>query len=61
MGLALLRARYLDADVRQLAVWDGRPDVGDAGTALDVATWRASGQAVSVIAPARAGCAESAT
>ena len=23
MGLALLRARYLDADVRQLAVWDG--------------------------------------
>ena len=23
MGLALLRGRYLDADVRQLAVWDG--------------------------------------
>ena len=25
MGLALLRARYLDADVRQLALWDGGP------------------------------------
>ena len=24
MGLALLRARYLDADVRQLTVWDRR-------------------------------------
>lgn len=55
MGLALLRARYLDAEVRQLAIWDGRTDVGDAGTALDVATWRASGQAARVIAPARAG------
>jgi class 3 adenylate cyclase len=49
MGLALLRARYLDADVRQLAVWDGNPDLGDAGTALDVTTWRAAGQTVSVI------------
>jgi class 3 adenylate cyclase len=52
MGLALLRARYLDADVRQLAVWDGRTDIGEAGTALDVATWRAAGQVVSVVAPA---------
>jgi len=25
MGLALVRARYLDADVHQLALWDGRP------------------------------------
>ena len=25
MGLALLRARFLDAEVRQLAVWDGGP------------------------------------
>jgi class 3 adenylate cyclase len=49
MGLALLRARYLDADVRQLAVWDGNPDRGEAGTAFDVTTWRASGQAVSAI------------
>ena len=41
MGLALLRARYLDADVRQLAVWDGGPAMGEAGTAIDVETWRA--------------------
>jgi class 3 adenylate cyclase len=51
MGLALLRARYLDADVRQLAIWDGATDLGEAGTARDIATWRATGQGVSVIAP----------
>jgi class 3 adenylate cyclase len=49
MGLALLRARYLDAEVRQLAVWDGKPDLGGAGTAFDVTTWRAAGQLVSVV------------
>jgi tetratricopeptide repeat protein/adenylate/guanylate cyclase family protein len=54
MGLALLRARYLDADVRQLAVWDGKPDLGDAGTGCDVATWRAAGQVVSVVPPGEA-------
>jgi class 3 adenylate cyclase len=51
MGLALLRARYLDADVRQLAVWDGQPDAGEAGTAYDISTWRASGQVVTVVSP----------
>ena len=43
MGLALLRARYLDADVHQLALWDGRPASGVAGTAVDVAAWREHG------------------
>jgi class 3 adenylate cyclase len=51
MGLALLRARYLDARVRQLAVWDGGPAVGGAGTAIDVTTWRRSGAQAVVIAP----------
>jgi Adenylate and Guanylate cyclase catalytic domain len=51
MGLALLRARYLDAEVRQLAVWDGEPAGGAAGTAIDVATWRRGGRAVTVISP----------
>jgi hypothetical protein len=51
MGFALLRARYLDASVRQLAVWDGEPAPGRAGTAIDVATWRRAGQAATVIAP----------
>ena len=51
MGLALLRARYLDAQARQLAVWDGRPTSGDAGTAIDVQTWRRSGQPVTIVSP----------
>lgn len=51
MGLALLRARYLDADVHQLALWDGRASTGIAGTAADVALWRASGHDVIVVPP----------
>ena len=43
MGLALLRARYLDADAHQFALWNGRPASGEAGTAADVETWRRSG------------------
>jgi hypothetical protein len=57
MGLALLRARYLDAEIRQLAVWDGEPARGAAGTAIDVATWRRSGRAVTVISPHRGASA----
>jgi tetratricopeptide (TPR) repeat protein len=51
MGLALLRARYLDAEVRQLAVWDGQPADGSAGTAIDVATWGAGGWPTTVVTP----------
>jgi Adenylate and Guanylate cyclase catalytic domain len=51
MGLAVLRARYLDAEVRQLAVWDGGPARGAAGTSIDVATWRAGGRPVTLISP----------
>ena len=51
MGLALLRARYLDADVRQLAVWDGAAARGAAGTAIDIATWGRRGRATSIISP----------
>jgi Tetratricopeptide Repeats-Sensor/Adenylate and Guanylate cyclase catalytic domain len=53
MGLALLRARYLDAEIRQLAIWDGEPAGRAAGTAIDVATWRRTGREVSVISPRR--------
>jgi hypothetical protein len=52
MGLALLRAQYLDAEVRQLAVWDGQPARAAAGTAVDVATWQNGGRAVTVVSPA---------
>ena len=40
MGLAVLRARFLDAEVRQIAVWDGEETTGSAGTGFDVRTWR---------------------
>jgi class 3 adenylate cyclase len=51
MGLALLRARYLDADARQFALWDGGPAGGDAGTAIDVERWRRSRRPASIVAP----------
>lgn len=59
MGLALLRAGYLEADAEQLALWDGGPALGAAGTAIDVATWRGRGGRTTVVWPgepqARAG------
>ncbi|HEY5025398.1 MAG TPA: adenylate/guanylate cyclase domain-containing protein [Acidimicrobiales bacterium] len=51
MGLALVRARHLDSDVYQLAVWDGEPPTGVAGTAADVARWATTGHDAIVVAP----------
>ena len=51
MGLALLRARYLDAEARQFALWDGTPASGEAGTAIDVERWHGAGRAASIISP----------
>ena len=51
MGLALLRGRHLDADVRQLAVWDGGAPRGEAGTAIDVSMWRRGGRPVTIVEP----------
>ena len=51
MGLALVRARHLDSDVHQLALWDGEAPPGLAGTAADVARWRETGHDVVVVAP----------
>jgi hypothetical protein len=39
MGLSILRAQSLDADLEQVVVWDGDPD----GLSGDVATWQARG------------------
>ena len=55
MGLALLRARYVDAEVHQLALWDGTAATGIAGTAADVASWRSTGHDVVVVSPGCAG------
>lgn len=43
MGLALVRARSLGTTALQLAVWDEGPPRGQAGTAVEVAAWRARG------------------
>jgi Adenylate and Guanylate cyclase catalytic domain/MAP3K TRAFs-binding domain len=52
MGLALLRAGYLDAAVHQLTVWDRGPAHGAAGTAIDVGTWLRRGRGVTLVQPA---------
>ena len=44
MGHALIRADFLAAEAEQLAVWDGRPPTGPAGTAVDVAAWAVVGR-----------------
>ena len=54
MGLALLRARWLYADIRQLAIWDRSSPTSTAGTGTDVATWRGRGGRTVVISPPRA-------
>ena len=54
MGQAVNRGRQLEADVWQLAVWDGVDDDGIAGTASDVRTWSAAGGVTRVVpVPAR--------
>ncbi len=49
MGHALNRSIYLDVEAEQLAVWDGEPVQGMAGTARDVEVWRRTGRATHVI------------
>lgn len=51
MGRALLRAEHLDAEAWQLAVWDGGPASGAAGTALEVATWARTGRPAEIVFP----------
>jgi class 3 adenylate cyclase/tetratricopeptide (TPR) repeat protein len=49
MGLALLRAQNLEAAAYQLAVWDGEPTSGRAGTSIDIGTWEKHGRKTAVI------------
>lgn len=49
MGDAMIRARMLETGVHQVAVWDGTPSYGVAGTAVDVRTWGATGSPSTVI------------
>jgi adenylate cyclase len=43
MGLARLRAGVMQSEVFQLALWDGRPANGIAGTAADCVEWERQG------------------
>jgi class 3 adenylate cyclase len=61
MGLAALRARHLGAEIEQVAVWDGEPPTGVAGTAADVERWRRSGRPQTVISPRLDGRLDHAT
>lgn len=49
MGDALIRAGHLETDAHQVAVWDGTPSGGVAGTAIDVARWASTGRGSTVI------------
>jgi class 3 adenylate cyclase len=54
IGLALLRARFLDTEARQVAVWDGAGVGGSdrtAGAAADVRVWRQHGLPEEIIKP----------
>ena len=49
MGLAILRSRNLSTEAEQIAVWDGEPPTGVAGTAADIAIWRRTERPQSII------------
>lgn len=49
MGQALIRADFLAAPVTQVVAWDRTPSENDAGTAVDVEVWRATGRPTHVI------------
>jgi class 3 adenylate cyclase len=51
MGLARLHAQRLGSDPLQLAIWDGKPSAGPAGTGADVAMWRAEEGRSEVVTP----------
>jgi class 3 adenylate cyclase len=49
MGLAILRAHNLCTEAEQIAVWDGNPPSGGAGTAADMEIWQRTARPQSVI------------
>lgn len=50
MGQAVLIARRIGGALRQVAVWDGKPATGPAGTAVDIANWPRFAEPTDVIA-----------
>jgi len=53
MGLAQLRAGIMQAETFQLAVWDGAPPAGPAGTAADCAEWARLGGVTRIVPVSR--------
>ncbi|WP_332873110.1 adenylate/guanylate cyclase domain-containing protein [Caulobacter hibisci] len=53
VGCAILRAEGLSTRAVQAAVWDGRPAVGPAGAAADVAYWRSTQRPQAILPFAR--------
>lgn len=51
MGLARIRSRALEAPLKMIAVWDGEPALGDAGTAVDLGYWKAQNLDATIIDP----------
>jgi tetratricopeptide (TPR) repeat protein len=49
MGAAVIRAQTLTTKPAQLAIWDGRPSEGEAGTAADVECWKGSGRRTEIV------------
>ncbi|HEY0629403.1 MAG TPA: TRAFs-binding domain-containing protein [Sphingomicrobium sp.] len=49
MGLTQLRANVMQAEIFQLAVWDGVTSSGIAGTAADVALWEEQGGVTRIV------------
>jgi class 3 adenylate cyclase len=51
MGMARLRAAHLGGESIQVAIWDGKPSNGPAGTGADVAAWKGHGGRSKTIDP----------
>jgi class 3 adenylate cyclase len=51
MGLTCLRAEHLAAEPIQLAIWDGQPSDGPAGTGADVLAWQEAGGRTRTVDP----------
>jgi hypothetical protein len=49
MGFAVLRAQHISTKVEQLAVYDGRPAIGQVGTAHEISLWRRTGRKPHII------------
>jgi class 3 adenylate cyclase len=55
MGAAVIRAQTLTTEAIQIAIWDGKPGVDEAGTGADVDYWRSTGRRTEIVRWERPG------